>query len=811
MLSNLQTPLAKSVKVKPHELLDLFQSFMPNIEVLSLDCFDTLLWRKTLVPKDVFIDLQNHSAFEKAEITANLRAYTESKARAFNYVANGSSEVKLKDIYSQWVAVEDIDQLIEAEVATEIAACYAFKPVVDLILLAKSFNKKVIIVSDTYFTSAQLKKLLAAKLPQSAFEAIKHVFCSSEFGQSKAGGLFKRVVPYINTRTDLMLHIGDNEIADSEAPRKLNINAWQLLQQELQVNEMTNMRTWAASFLNQDIRHTRSPINPFAGLFAIQKNLCASADKILGFMSLGQIMYGFAQFIAKEVKVIRDSSPKVKVLFLLRDGHLISKVCKNLFGENFGTPVRISRFASYAASFRSKQDIQKYLAETVVSSELKVVCKQLLLATDFSNSMIEQAERSADKISRFIELVSQQHVVNYILVQSKKYRERLITYLKKYAGIENDDTVIFIDLGYRGTSQKILSPIFAEELSIKIFGLYLIALKDVIPSQYHKGLLDFTNCDERTLSMLVNYIALFEQLNTMQESSVVDYTETGEPIFSNNELQAEQNQKLKAIQESCIQFISQTDRYLSESDISLNQQELRDLVMAELARFIFLPSQPEIDYLREFQFDFNLGTNKVLNVFDVEQGLQDLRNRGLFFMEKNINSMRTNYPAELRATSFELSMTLMAHERFKSSIGIKELSFRAEKIPVIVMSNGKHSREQFSALPTFDGYFALIIPVGSGGYQIGMQFGMRYKWLELYSAQLIHASYYLSDHESQYTQDAKDKLQSSNMVERDAGLFECLSDAGLLAYIPDSAMSNVNYLLRVVFRPVVHKKVNPGV
>ncbi|RWM26996.1 hypothetical protein, partial [Mesorhizobium sp.] len=40
--------------IKVHDIPTILDDFGDSVKVLSLDCFDTLLWRKTATPRDVF-------------------------------------------------------------------------------------------------------------------------------------------------------------------------------------------------------------------------------------------------------------------------------------------------------------------------------------------------------------------------------------------------------------------------------------------------------------------------------------------------------------------------------------------------------------------------------------------------------------------------------------------------------------------------------------------------------------------------------------------------------------------------------------
>ncbi len=168
----------------------LVDQFEAGITTLSLDCFDTLLWRQTRTPIDVFFALAHSEPFRRRKFSAKKRAAAESLARSLKLVRKNRREVSLEEIYS--AAFPDLDateigELSRAELEAEIATCFAFPQTVELLREAKKRGLSVVITSDTYFSSAQLRELLKARLPSDAYDAIDSVFCSSEFGQSKTG------------------------------------------------------------------------------------------------------------------------------------------------------------------------------------------------------------------------------------------------------------------------------------------------------------------------------------------------------------------------------------------------------------------------------------------------------------------------------------------------------------------------------------------------------------------------------------------------------------------------------------------------
>lgn len=73
-------------KIHTSELLSSFQSYSDQIKVLSLDCFDTLLWRHAVEPQDVFYKLQNKPVFKSCGFSALLRIHAETKSYKINEV-----------------------------------------------------------------------------------------------------------------------------------------------------------------------------------------------------------------------------------------------------------------------------------------------------------------------------------------------------------------------------------------------------------------------------------------------------------------------------------------------------------------------------------------------------------------------------------------------------------------------------------------------------------------------------------------------------------------------------------------------------
>ncbi|MDR3476538.1 MAG: hypothetical protein P4M14_00725 [Gammaproteobacteria bacterium] len=791
------------------DLITTLDQYGSAIKVLSLDCFDTLLWRTTAAPIDLFYNLQHQPAFSELGFSASLRINAESLARKMNMVQHQHTETKLKEIYLANfpnLTETQLEKLSAEELAEEIATCYAFPPVVDLIKHAHAKGIKIIIASDTYLTENQLRTLLASHLPAEAMQAIHQIFCSCEYRKSKRDGLFSEILKHTDVSPNAILHLGDNHLADFLSAKAYGLHALHFLQYNDNTNEILRMETLATYFMNTSIRHQRAMTSPFRGLFAITQNQNLKPESIIGFTSIGPILYSFAKFICAEVEDLRNQGKKPKVLFLMRDGHLPSLICEALLGQEMGSRVRISRFVSLAASFRTPKDIDLYLSEVASTLRFNDICRQLLLPQKLAEQIINAAENSGNySCIEFIRLIQSPKTQALIFEQSKAYRLRLIKHLENVAQIEKGDTLVFVDLGYTGTAQIQLAPIFQEEMNIEIVGRYLIALKTPHWQTNRKGLLDPSCYDDRAMIMLVNYSALLEQICTSNESSVVDFDNNGNPIFSETSLSAGQHSKLTDIQAECVRFAKTAEDFFQRTKMQLTTTMLRDAAAASLCRLLFIPTETELQHLQSFEFDLNLGTKDILQVFNREEGLIGLRRRGLFFMERNAKSMRTNYPAELRSAGLELSLILMTQHRYGLDIKLKDLSLKRETLKLIILRGNAATQMLTEAQPTYEGYYSLLVPIGAGNFNVGIQFGLNYHWIQIESTELIKVSALLTTNETQHAIDATSHTVSDQMISKGGGLFECLSENSLLMLNSPENLSKDSYVFRVVFRPIVNR------
>ncbi len=194
--------------------------FLEGFDTVSFDLFDTLLFRDTPSPADLFGLVGRELGipdFQRSRIAA------ERAARRAKRQAAGTSEVTLTDIYSMLPGAGRSH--MEEELRQEQCHCRIDTAMRQLVEVLCRRGKQVVIISDMYLTAEQL----AALLQCAGYTFPGHLYVSSQYGCSKAsGGLFPLVLRECGAKR--MAHIGDNFASDILMARQAGVPALHCLQ-----------------------------------------------------------------------------------------------------------------------------------------------------------------------------------------------------------------------------------------------------------------------------------------------------------------------------------------------------------------------------------------------------------------------------------------------------------------------------------------------------------------------------------------------------------------------------------------------------
>lgn len=773
------------VQVRANEIPFLLDHYAGQIEILSLDCFDTLLWRKSAQPKDVFKVMQQRPLMKEFGITAHQRINAAQRAYRESYIKHGHHQITLEQIYSKFNSLTDQQRKLAAreELETEMAMCYPFYPVVELIRKAKALNIKVIIVSDIYLKEAELRELLAATLPTDTYKSIDMVFSSTDYQTAKSQNLFSYVVNKTGVTPNKILHLGDHQRADFEVPRANGIRAVHFLQFDAETNDFLHLQHNAAAVAQlmdpTDTQAAQPRYSIFRGVFSSSEYNPLLPEVKIGYMSFGPMLYSLAKFICDDIKSLQSSGKKVKVFFLLRDAYLLAKACEEYAGSEVGKLVRIRKFVTVASSFRTVADVDHYLSSVLPQYfNYWVICEQLLLPKEMIQVIMQHVHAAPNQELAFYQILHQPQILNVIFANSAAYRHRLKQYIQKEMQLESGDTVMLVDTGYIGVTQENLTRAFAEELGVEFIGRYFISSHEP----------DRPICDALLTSTWCEH-GLFEQSCTYKEGAVVDYDTDGNPIFDNIKLSDEQYRRVGVLQQEALKFIRDAKRYFSNHAQYFSLEEYRATTTSILMRHIFFPTTDEIEYFNVFQHDKDMGNDLRKTMYHLDGAVNA--------MKKSV-SMPKLHPYESRALGYHFVLSGLMQKGFDLEMQNDLNSLRAEYIDAVIQKAGMSRQIPIRATYTHDGSYVMSL-THITDETIGIVFGQKYQLIQIEELRI-------EGDIGQANVSAGAQLMLDKMNDKGYQIYECISDQAMLILLP---LANLNpgqqYSIHITFKPLLKR------
>lgn len=196
-----------------------------DADVLSFDLFDTILLRGPESERRRFAWIARECARGLALEGVGrspahlLRSRLDVQSAAYRALeaVNPNGDVRLADLHQRQadllgLPAKAIPILLDAELAAERRFSCANAALVGALRDLRKAGRRVIAISDTYYSEADLRRLLADMLGPLPFDAI---YASSDWNATKKNGeLFARVLQAENVAPGAILHWGDDCRAD---------------------------------------------------------------------------------------------------------------------------------------------------------------------------------------------------------------------------------------------------------------------------------------------------------------------------------------------------------------------------------------------------------------------------------------------------------------------------------------------------------------------------------------------------------------------------------------------------------------------
>lgn len=181
-------------------------------DLFSFDVFDTILFRHCERPVDVFAIVWERVKKDYPDIQITPEEYLTIRREAERAAYRKNSPLhNFRLIFDEMVFPKDIiSRLMETEIEVEKEMVYLNETVNSLISYLLGKNKKIVLVSDMYHSSATIEMLL--KTAGFNMDYIQKLYVSSEYSCHKAGGfLFDKIIEENPGLTrESVIHLGDN-------------------------------------------------------------------------------------------------------------------------------------------------------------------------------------------------------------------------------------------------------------------------------------------------------------------------------------------------------------------------------------------------------------------------------------------------------------------------------------------------------------------------------------------------------------------------------------------------------------------------
>lgn len=440
-----------------------------QVDVVSFDLFDTLLQRKVDKPSAV-INIVSNIISSKTKI--DCRKIIESRKNAKLFYGE-RQEVSLLERYTRVKDELKLNLFSPSELANleeEIdTACLELRAVgVELLKEAKLKNKKVILISDTFYSKDFIIHILNEL---GIRKYIDKVYLSSEFNKTKnSGDLFKFVK---EKEKGKILHIGDNYNSDVIKSRENGIEAIYLpsnIDQIKIIFDQYKPLTGYFSYIKNGLIVNNMAAYPIK---AKKPGYVADSSYNFGYNVVGDIFLNFALWIKNKAK-----SEKINhLVFLARDGEIIKKVFDKINTEKIKTTYLLaSRRSVRVCSIYNRDDVIREIDDffdnlkTLTPSSYKKACFRLGLTISDINEKLVATENKIEKLKSYF---LQTNILDKVICNAKKEREEYLNYLTQN---NINDNVGFVDIGHNGSLQKGIANLLGLK---KTRGFYFATYKNI--------------------------------------------------------------------------------------------------------------------------------------------------------------------------------------------------------------------------------------------------------------------------------------------------------------------------------------------
>jgi len=604
----------KSLKIKKKLSNDTdLKKLIDNNEIISFDIFDTVIVRKVLEPKDIFIIIEQiyNKRFKTLKFNFQyIRSIAEPQAKKISKNKNRSLCLNIDEIYdhiqqTQNLDNETINRLKSIEIEVELKFCIRNEYMYSFYQYCIDHNKKVIFTSDMYLS----EEVVSTILKKNGYTKFHKLYLSSVIRKSKSNGsLYSYIINDISCQPSKMLHIGDYFFADIINSMKVGINSFYYKKSNdyaLEHDYYKRLRNLYSPQLSiEESIYFAAIINR---IFTDRNNNEQRFWYNFGYIYCGIIYFSFTRWLIEQV----IDSDVEKVFFLARDGYIMNESYK-LLNEEKRSPPNTYMYAS-----RRAVNIPT-IHHDIDDHALKVLCHPFpnLNVSDFLGRVDIDANKHLEKIID-VGFIDKNHIIKTdkdklklsklftllaedVFTVSAEERKNLISYLEQINFI-NLKKVAIVDIGWQGTIQHSLTKLMLSlNKKIKINGYYLgtfaTAKQFVNKGLSISGYMCNFSKPQQNFDVVDGCVHIFEFIFSAPHGSVIKFGKaenTIKPICEPYDGTSSKSKTIIKFQQGALDFIrdfKETEKDFKEINISAES------AIKPLSRLLNNPTYDETVY-----------------------------------------------------------------------------------------------------------------------------------------------------------------------------------------------------------------------
>ncbi len=525
-------------------------------DLVSLDVFDTALTRLVDSPADLFAEVERVLG---ASGFAQAREEAERRARLAAHRLHGAEDISLDAILDALpgllpaigphrALVRDAELEVEARLLV---------PVPDILALTRRLaaaGRRFVFVSDMYLPPA----FIAERLGAAGYAGWEALYVSSETGATKASGRQWAVVRARHPDCSRILHVGDDQEADGEIPRRHGIETlcYDRARSARRVGAMLRPALLPFSFAQRDaVLRARAvpgdPVDPDGPTF------WTGLGRVLG----GIVLAGFVRWLEAQLRRHRIE----RVYFCARDGWLIRRAWHASGGPArtgipdqylavSRRPLNLARGALASTPERLDGALLGFLASSDGTTTVATALARAGLAGEAA-LVVEMRDRFGSLDTKLVwpdgtGLFEQGLARHPAAVHAALRPEHaaLAGYLRQEGF--GAGRIGLVDLGWHGNMQRALRTVVEADGPIRLHGFYYGLWPPTLGNRYAAGPADAAFASDfqpvEDNAALRDAVPILEELHAAPHGTVLGYREAAgrwAPVFADHPAERAQHER----------------------------------------------------------------------------------------------------------------------------------------------------------------------------------------------------------------------------------------------------------------------------